>query len=159
MEFKPYLAEETLTDYYPVPRSVLELGLSTTAVLMYGVLLDRATLSRKYGFSDVGGWLYVVYPVLELCALLNLGPTTVKKCLNALEEAGLIRRIRRRRQEANRIFLLVPTDSLTDRGRDGNQTSEGRKTGSQRVGKVSPNNRKEQQNRINAYQHEEGESL
>lgn len=51
-----------MTNYYPLPRSLLKLELPSTALLLYSILLDRATLSQKNGFTDPGGWVFVVTP-------------------------------------------------------------------------------------------------
>lgn len=42
---QPFYQHIKLTDYFPLPRGVLELNLPSTALLVYSVLLDRATLS------------------------------------------------------------------------------------------------------------------
>jgi len=155
----PYRKTTCLTDYYPIPRSLLEEKLPLMALLIYGMLLDRATLSRKNDYRDESGWIFVVFPVLELRDLLGCSTTSVKDHLKALEDAGLIRRTRRSRREASRIFLLVPKDSVTDTLRDENPASQSRKSGFYRAGKVAPNNRNKQQDIINYEQLEAGESL
>ena len=94
----------TLYNYIPIPRSTLKLGLPTTALIIYGLLCDRATLSRKNGYYSADGWIYAVYPVLELTEIMGMGPTAIKKNLRTLENAGLIVRIRHSRKEANRFI-------------------------------------------------------
>lgn len=158
MELKPYTLHTELTNYIPLPRSVLPMELPSTAALIYGILLDRATLSRKSGWED-HGWVYAVFPIRELCHLLRLGDTTVKTNLAILEDRGLIRKVRRSRKEANRIFLRIPADAVMDTGTAGNRTHESPKTASGTARKPSPNNKKEQQDFINPYQHSEEESL
>ena len=54
--------EHKLTGFLPLPRSMLNWGLSSTALVVYAMLLDRATLSRKNGWHDPCG-VFVVYPL------------------------------------------------------------------------------------------------
>lgn len=109
-----------LADYLPIPRSVLAMDLSSTAILLYGLLLDRSSLSRKNGYCDYGGWVYVVYAREDLAQLLGISVRMTSTCLQSLEKEGLIRRIRRSRKEGNRYFLCVPESSVsgTDMGTD-----------------------------------------
>lgn len=113
---KHYTLHNALTEYFPIPREVLTLALPFSAMILYGLLLDRGSLSRKYGYVDENGWIYVVYPVLELTHTLGISATSVKKDPKRLEEAGLICRIRRSRKEANRTYLLAPENALTATG-------------------------------------------
>lgn len=159
MDLRRYTTQSQLTNYLLVPRSILTLELPSTAVLLYGILLDRATLSRKNGYWDTGGWVYAVFPVLEMAKILGISDTSVKNSLRTLEQQGLIRRVRRKRKEANRIYLLVPADTVTGTGTGTNLPSEGKKTTRERGRILPPNNRIEQQDFINSYQHSEEESL
>ena len=148
-----------LTNYMPIPRSVLELSLPSTAVLLYGVLLDRGTLSQKNDYTDARGWVYVVYPVVELSHLLNLSDTSVKNNLRILEQAGLIHRIRRNRKEANRYYLRIPQDAVMETGTDRILPEKSQKSATMTERKLPPNNRKKQHNFSNQYQYMEEESL
>lgn len=104
-EFMQY---SNLNDFAPMPRSVLRLRLSSTAKLLYALLLDRATLSRKNGFTDgEQGHVYVIYPVKKLARELNRAECTVQRALDELEHAFLISRLRER-TGYNRIYLYIP---------------------------------------------------
>ena len=148
----------TLYNYIPIPRSTLKLGLPTTALIIYGLLCDRATLSRKNGYYSADGWIYAVYPVLELTEIMGMGPTAIKKNLRALENAGLIVRIRHSRKEANRFYLLAPSDCVSDTGRDTFVTGRGRKSVLWRDTKPTPSNLNKQLNISYSY-HSGEESL
>ena len=152
-------AQTRLTNYIPLPRSILSMGLPSTALLLYALLLDRATLSQKHGYSDALGWVYAVFPQEELCQTMHLSPTMVKSHLRALETAGLIRRVRFSRKEANRYYLLIPSDALTATGTDSFPAGKGRKTVRQTDGKPAPNNNKYLPDLIHSYQCCEEESL
>lgn len=163
MNYSRFTQQTEITNYMPIPRQMLSLSLPFSAVVLYGLLLDRGTLSRKSGFTDESGWIYVVYPVLELVEILGISPTSVKKDLKKLEERGLIHRVRRSRKEANRIYLLLPADAVTATGtvtgRDRKSTSQGRKQPSRRETIVAPSNMNKQQDIIDLYQHKQEESL
>lgn len=151
----PYTLETDLTGYLPIPRNLLDMDLPSTAILIYGVLLDRATLSRKNAYADGSGWVYAVYPVEHLGQALHISGTAVKRHLGELESRGLIRRCREVRNSANHIYLRLPSASI----KETNRTPEEAKTAPPTGRKVSPNNRKKQLNISNYYQHGEDESL
>lgn len=160
MKLVRYGREGALTNYLPLPRPLLELDLSGTALLLYALLLDRATLSQKNGWWSEEGWVYVRYPIARLAAALGRGTTVVKKRLRELEQAGLIRRVTPRRGEASQIFLSLPEDTFLTGSGPKNRPRPGRKPDHDQGGKASPNNLREQQNLNNhSYQYREGESL
>lgn len=160
MKLVPYSREGALTNYLPLPRPLLELDLSGTALLLYALLLDRATLSRKSGWWSEEGWVYVRYPVKKLASALGRGSAVVKVRLRELEQAGLIRRVTPRRGEASQIFLSLPEDAFSAGGGSKKQPSPGQKTSRDPAKKTAPNNLREQQNLNNhSYQYGEGESL
>ena len=167
MNYSRFTRQTEITNYMPIPRHILSLSLPFSAVVLYGLLMDRGTLSRKNGFADESSWIYVVYPVLELAEVLGISPTSVKKDLKKLEEKGLIRRVRRSRKEANRIYLLLPGDAVTatgretgkETGKDRKCTSEGQKQSCRRETIVAPSNMNKQRNIIDLYQHKQEESL
>lgn len=159
MEFRRITVYTQPINYFPVPRSLLELELPASAILLYGLLLDRVSFSQKNDFTDTGGWVYVVYPIVELCCRMHLSHTSIKNNLRLLEKEGLIRKIRCSRKEANRLYLYIPADSATETGTERKLSSEGQKTAFGRERKPAPINRKEQLNFINLYQQKGEESL
>ena len=56
-------ADTILPRFLPYPYFLLKMDLSHTARLLYGLLLDRSTLSQKNGWQDSEGRTYIVYPV------------------------------------------------------------------------------------------------
>ena len=152
-------ADTKLTDYLPLPRSLMGMGLSSASVLLYGLLLDRGSLSQKNGYTDFAGWIYVVYTLEELAKELSVSTRMVKRYTVALEEKGLIRKIRHPRTRANRYFLYIPEESVM--GTDGGQICHGNGTKGVRSGghRRPANNQKEQLNSNDLYQYQEDESL
>lgn len=154
-----------LPRYLPYPAFLLDSALPLMARQVYALLLDRATLSRRSGWLDQQGRVYVVYPILHLCAALGCGVTAAKSALAQLERAGLIQRRRGRAGQASQIFLKLPTAAVPAPSGPEIRPSEGRKSGPLTAAKPSPSNLKEQPNRATLHQQlpvytfEEGESL
>ena len=159
MNLQRFTAQMKLTNYIPLPRAVLEMGLNSTQILLYALLLDRATLSVKHDYTDFGDWVYVVYTEEELSRILSVSTRIIRKYTCALESAGLLRKERISRKQANRLFLLVPSNSVTGTG-SGTKLPVDRNNISKHTGtKVPPNNIKEQHNLSKLYQHTEEESI
>lgn len=152
---KPYCLDTDLTGYMPVPRQLLDMDLPSTAVLIYGALLDRATLSRKNLYADESGWVYVLYPIERLAETMHISDTAVKRHLRELEGRGLIRRSREAKRGASLIYLRLPPGSIRGTNRTGGSPKTPPRTGR----KVPPNNTTEQPKCSNYYQHGEDESL
>lgn len=155
---QPYKLETKLTDYLPIPREVIAMDLPSTAKLIYGALLDRATLSQKNHYADGSGRVYVIYPTEKLAERFQLSDTAVKRHLKELEQRGFISRQRERKNEPNHIYLRLPKESVGEKG-ERKCTDKREKMTPVGVRKVTPNNRREQQKNINYYQHGEDESL
>ena len=73
-------------------------GLSNEAKLLYGLLLERMSLSRKNNWIDKHNRVYIIFPVEEIEESLNVGH---EKALNLLKELddqsgiGLVKKKRR----------------------------------------------------------------
>ena len=159
IRIRPFVQDTELTGYMPIPRELLEMDLPSTAILIYGALLDRGTLSRKNHYTDGKGQVYVIYPVDRLAEVFGISNTAVKGHLRTLEAEGLIRRSREKRHQPSHIYLCLPAGSIQETGQEEKSPAEVKKTAPARERKVPPNNRKEQQNQNNYYQHGEDESL
>ena len=96
-----------LKDFMPLPRPVLGLCISSTAKLLYALLLDRATLSQKNGYQNKQGYTYVIFPVRELSKALGRSEETVRRGLNELEQEGLVDRLRGH-LGYNQFYVSVP---------------------------------------------------
>ena len=107
---KPFSLDTFLTGYMPVPRELLNMNLPSTAILLYAVLLDRATLSRKNHYADSGGWVYAIYPIERLADTLHIRASSVNNPLRQLQDQGLIQRQRKVKNGANQIYLRLPTE-------------------------------------------------
>lgn len=93
-ETTAFCRDTQLCSYLRLPREILNLDLSPTAMLLYGILLNRGSLSQKNGYWSQSGQVYVIYTLEALAGDIHRGVTSVKRCLNELEKVGLIRRER-----------------------------------------------------------------
>ena len=158
IDLRSFTADTELTNYMPIPRQVLGMGLPSTAVLIYAALLDRATLSRKNRYME-DGEIYVLYAVESLAEVFSISTSAVKRSFRELENKGLIRRDRKKKNGPNHIFLLLPEDSGRGSQPEQKCTSGGSKKSAATGQKRTPNNKNKQQEYINYYQHGEDESL
>ena len=70
-------------------------GISAEAKILYGLLLDRMSLSVKNGWLDSTGRVYIIFTVEEIMESLACGNKKAVGLLRELEEkAGLIERRR-----------------------------------------------------------------
>lgn len=159
MELRPYSLDTELTGYMPVPRELTDMDLPSTAILIYGALLDRGTLSRKNRYTDEAGRIYVIYPVERLAETFHISDTAVKRHLRELEANGLIRRTREKRHCPSHIFLNLPLGCIKGTGEGTFGPEKGAKKTDTTGRKVPANNRKQQQKSNNYYQYCEEESL
>ena len=83
-------------------------GISNTAKLVYGMLLDRMALSMKNGWLDDTGRVYIYYSIDELCEDLNCSKPTVVKLLAELDSVKGIGLIEKKKQgfgKPDRIYV------------------------------------------------------
>ena len=88
-DFEYFRAEESdQFSFFRIPKALFTekefASLSTDAKLLYGILLDRISLSKKNGWIDSDGYVYIIYTIAELqwkrvsesfCNNLSLGRT------------------------------------------------------------------------------------
>ena len=101
-------ADTPLPQYLPYARFLLDTDLSHTAKLLYTLLLDRATLSKKNSWIDAQGCIYVVYPLSSLAKDLRCSISSITRSFTELENAQLVERIRSGFSKPSRILLKVP---------------------------------------------------
>lgn len=96
--------------FYRVPKAILFdkkfSGISTEAKLLYGILLDRMSLSLKNNWTDDMGRAYIIFTLDEVMQVLHCARKKAVKLMAELEnEAGLIERKRLGRGKPSRIYL------------------------------------------------------
>ena len=81
-------------------------NISADAKMLYGILLDRMSLSAKNGWIDKNGRVYIIFTIDEAKMALNCAEQKAIKLLSELEKkAGLIERKRQGLGKPNLIYV------------------------------------------------------
>lgn len=83
--------------------------LSTNAKLLYGLMLDRMSLSMRNGWMDDDGYVYIYFTLEEACEQLCCKTDKAVKLFAELDSAkgvGLIRRVKQGLGRPAKIYVL-----------------------------------------------------
>ena len=110
MDFIPYKVNEVLENvFYQIPKELftnpIYNTLDSTSILLYGLLLDRLSVSMKNKWFDKDGNIYIIYSRKEAQKKLRLSDKPVSKAFKKLEEAKLIYEIRSGFKKHNTIYV------------------------------------------------------
>lgn len=82
-----------MSQFYRVPKALYTgeyfRGISFEAKAIYGMMIDRVSLSIKNGWLDEDGKTYIHYSVADIMADTGCGKNKVLKCLKELEEDAI----------------------------------------------------------------------
>ena len=88
-----------LCSFYRIPKALFQeprfQALSTDAKTLYGILLDRMSLSVKNGWLDEQGRVFIIFTIEDVKRALCCADNKATKLLRELEKFGLIERKRR----------------------------------------------------------------
>ena len=88
-----------LFSFYRIPKALFQeqrfQSLSTDAKTLYGILLDRMSLSAKNGWLDEQNRVFIIFTIEDVMRSLCCADNKATKLLRELEEFGLIERKRR----------------------------------------------------------------
>lgn len=98
--------------FYRIPKLLVTderfQGLSTDAKLLYGLMLDRMSLSLKNGWMDEQGRVYIYFPAEEIMSVLHCRSEKASKLLAELDSKkgiGLIERVRQGQGKPTTIYV------------------------------------------------------
>ena len=84
-----------LFSFYRIPKALFQeqrfQSLSTDAKTLYGILLDRMSLSAKNGWLDEQNRVFIIFTIEDVKRSLCCADNKATKLLRELEEFGLIR--------------------------------------------------------------------
>lgn len=104
-----YEPEAELFTFIRVPKLILEdrrfATLNVESKLLFGLLLDRVALSRKNGWVDAKGRVYVIMTITEIVESLACATQKATKLLQDLERFGLIKKVRQGLGKPNLIYV------------------------------------------------------
>ena len=88
-----------LFSFYRIPKALFQeqrfQNLSTDAKILYGILLDRMSLSVKNEWSDKQGRVFIIFTIEDVKRALCCADNKATRLLRELEKFGLIERKRR----------------------------------------------------------------
>ena len=95
--------------FYRIPKLLFTdkrfFGLSTDAKLLYGLLLDRMSLSVKNGWADADGRVYIIFTLAEIQKSLGCVEKSAVKYMKELEKIGLIEKKRQGQGKPTLIYV------------------------------------------------------
>ena len=104
--------EEIQFSHFRIPRQLIThphfKPLSTDAKLLYGMLLNRMSLSAKNGWHDNTGRVYIYFTVKEVCEAIGCGRNKAMRLLAELDTSkgiGLIERVKQGQGKPDRVFV------------------------------------------------------
>lgn len=115
-EFK-FINQKEIYQYkfYMIPKELFVnkryTSLSPAAILLYGILLDRLTLSIKNNWIDKNGNVYLIFTRKEIQRLLHISDKTCTKVFRELVDAKLLLE---KSQGKSKPKLLYPAQMIHD---------------------------------------------
>ncbi len=118
--------------FFRIPKVLMKApryeGLRLEAKVLYGLMLDRMALSRKNGWLDEEGRVFIIYTNDSVSEDLSCSRQNTVLFLKQLEDAGLIRRVRRGQGLPSLIYVLkfASEDDNTDHPDGGSENGSER---------------------------------
>lgn len=104
-----YGGQAELFSFYRLPKVLFTdpqfRGISAEAKILYGLLLDRMSLSIKSGWLDKQGRVYIIFTADEIMEALCCADNKATKLMKELEGCGLIERKRRGLGKPSLIYV------------------------------------------------------
>ena len=119
-----------LFSFYRIPKALFQeqrfQSLSTDAKTLYGILLDRMSLSAKNGWLDEQNRVFIIFTIEDVKRSLCCADNKATKLLRELEEFGLIER---KRRGLGRPSLVYVKNSSADSSKTRFQNRENHESG------------------------------
>ena len=141
-----YGTQSDMFTFYRIPKALFTderfAALSVDAKLLYGILLDRMSLSAKNGWLDEDGRVYIIFTLEEIQSSLGCAVQKAAKLLSELDgKCGLIERRRQGLGKPNVIYVKNFADSSESKIKNyENQSSGTMKIEVQELRKSKTNN-------------------
>lgn len=115
-----YGAQAEQFSFYRIPKALFTepnfRELSTDAKVLYGILLDRMSLSLKNQWLDAQNKVYIIFTVAEIMDALNCANQKATRLMVELEkQAGLIERKRQGLGRPNLIYVKNFAATINDK--------------------------------------------
>ena len=135
--------------FYRIPKIIITSpifkNISCDAKLLYGLLLDRMSLSAKNEWFGEDNRVYIIFSIKEVMEYMNCSKGTAIRFMSELEESNLIERKKRGRGLADYIYVKKYFDENKVVQKENPKkpeicTSEGAESELQEVQNLNPNN-------------------
>ena len=118
MTFDYFYGEQSdMFAFYRIPKILIVsdyfLDLSTNAKLLYGLLLDRVSLSSSNGWFDEQGRVYIIYTISSIMRDMHCAEKKAVRLLQELEKWKLIEKVRQGQGKPSIIYVknfLLPSE-------------------------------------------------
>ena len=98
-----------LFSFFRIPKALFQeqqfQNLSTDAKILYGILLDRMSLSVKNEWFDKKGRVFIIFTIEDVKRTLRCADNKATRPLRELEEFGLIERKRRGQGKPSLVYV------------------------------------------------------
>ena len=115
-----YGAQADQFAFYRIPKALFTderfKSISAEAKILYGILLDRMSLSRKNGWLDEQGRVFIIFTLEEVMEAIGCADQKATKLLNELDSKGLHGR-HGSSHEVHCLFVLQPRPVPEDQNR------------------------------------------
>lgn len=145
-----YGAEAEQFSFYRVPRMLIKdenfKGLSSDAKLLYGLMLDRMSLSIKNGWFDNHNRAYIIYTIDNIMEDLGCGKDKAVKVVAELDlkkGIGLIEKVRRGLGKPDLIYVK----NFINSKKEAINTDESSEVGKTEIKKLEKPNSRSRENR------------
>lgn len=123
--------------FYKIPKVLFTdarfKGLSAEAKILYGLMLDRMSLSMKNGWMDSQNRIYIYFTLEDALELLGCGHGKAVRLFSELDSVKGIGLIERKKQGQGKPAKIYVKNFLEDEAEDGdtdeNKTSQNRNSG------------------------------
>ncbi len=112
-----YGEQSDMFAFYRIPKILIVSDyfqeMTTNAKLLYGLLLDRVSLSSSNGWFDEQGRVYIVYTISSIMRDMHCGEKKAVRLLQELEKWQLIEKFRQGQGKPSIIYVknfLVPSE-------------------------------------------------
>lgn len=142
-----YGNEADMYAYYQFPKALVKhehfWGMSDSARVLFGLMLDRLSLSLKNDWKDSKNRVYIYYTLEHIQEDLHCAHGKAVKLLSELESIGLIDRVKQGQGRPTRIYVkkfILPEENDKKPGKqyfpkDEAQTSDNKKSRLPKTGK------------------------
>ena len=114
--------------FYRIPKALFQdeyfRGLSSDAKILYGLMLDRMSLSIKNQWFDEKNRAYIYFSIEDIMELLNCGRNKAVKSLQELDEENGIGLIEKKRQGFGKTNIIYVKSFMLEEAKQESELSD-----------------------------------